>query len=556
MIIRSEFIRLSGQAAHLTRTDTNRTVAIRIDLARDAPDDLLDMTRFFAAIARSNPRTERDLVHVKISPAHPLTDAQLVRALEVLEEEFCIAPSTPRGVVEHDKGDRPRHFHVLYPIVDPATGRAIRSEANYVKDELVSRRLEIAFGEPIVPGPRMAEVVEELGRRGQTAEAEALKRYTAVRSGTRFGHGMRQQAERLGVDLPAFAEKVFECWTRAAGSGQAFADGLAQCEMRLAAGNKAVLVLHDATGFSAPLARVLRQTTKARGAAVEIREPELRAIFPRLPAFDDARDAGLQKAAANGQRLVDAELARFAAEAIADEQEDLARRLNKVREAERRRRDEIRRSLIQRRAEIAALYCRRDRIRRARVNRAFGVARWAAAPAIRKTAFVAAAGIMGLAGGGLGAILVAGGLAVAILPTYERARMLAAVAAAERAKDASERGLVLRRLYSDFQASMSKPLDFRHISKTDRILVGFVAYCAVVGSGGELGTQHRAVLENVRRRIGIDFADQVRSAVLVGPAGGAVRMLAWYREGDTASKKALEAALRADIRPRSTRERE
>jgi len=545
VIVRSEFIRLNGQAAHLSRADTNRTVVIRTDLARNAPDNLLDMTRYFAAIARTNPRTERDLVHLKVSPAHPLDDVQLARALEVIEEEFGIAATTPRGVVEHDKGERPRHFHILYPLVDPVTGRAIRSDRNYFKDEIISRRLELEFGEAIVPGPRMAEVVDELARRGQTAEVEALETHPAVQSGARFGHEIRQQAERLGVNLQNFAETVLGCWTEAAGNGEAFTDRLTKCEMRVAQGKRAVLVLDDRTGFNAPLARVLRQVTKARAERIEVREPELRNLLPQLPELVEARDAGLDRAAADARIAIEREIARFAAEAIAEAQGDLARRLKKAREAERaRRREAERRSLTERRAEIVAFYRRRDRIRWARVNRAFIAARWAATPATRKLAFIAAAGSVALAGGGLGLALVAGGLAAGLLPTFEHARALAVCAAAARAQDLNEQRELMDRIYVELKRTAPDLLDFNKVPKSRRIAAGFIAHCAVVGDDS-LDGDNLAALRRAERCIGSPLAEEIRRAVLAGPRGGAERLLGWYRWGESHSGKALEAALRA-----------
>lgn len=544
MMERSEFIRLGGQAAHLLRADTNRRVVIRTDLARDAPDDLVDMTRFFAAIARTNPHTERDLLHIKISPARPLSDAQLARALEVIEDEFGITVTTPRGVVEHHKGRRPPHFHVLYPLVDPATGRAIRSNDNFLKDELVSRVLELEFGETIVPGPRIAAVVEELDRRGQTMQAEALKPHLTVPGGARFGNETRQQAERLGVDLHKFAESVAGCWKEAPDNGAAFVDSLARREMRLAKGRRAVLVVDDRTGFNAPLARLLRQVTKARGEEIEIGDAQLRDLLPELPDLVEARDAGLDKAATDARLALEREIARFSAEAVADRQKKLAQRLKRARDAERAlRREVVRRTLKERRAEILVLYRRRDRIRRARVGRAFIAARWAATPAVRKLAFVAAAGSMALAGGGLGVALVAGGLAVALLPNFEHARALAACAAVARAQDLAEQRDMMDRIYIELKKRPADLLDFNKVPKHRRAAAGFIAHCAVLGD--TIDGETLATLRRAERCIGSALAGEVHRAVLAGPPAGAERLLKWYCWGEARSRQALEAALRA-----------
>jgi hypothetical protein len=179
MISRTQFIALDGQAAHLLNTDNNKRVLVRAEFVRNSPLDLLEATRVFAAIARTNLRTTRDLVHTKISPAHTLSDAELAHALQLIEEAFGIASTMPRFVVQHSKGDRPDHFHVLWPIVDPTTGRAVKSNDNFLQDELVSRRLELQFGEPITPGPRMIEVIEILQAQGLQVDADRLRAHFA-----------------------------------------------------------------------------------------------------------------------------------------------------------------------------------------------------------------------------------------------------------------------------------------------------------------------------------------------------------------------------------------
>ena len=220
--------------------------------------------------------------------------------------------------------------------------------------------------------------------------------------------------------------------------------------MRLAAGDKALLVVDDKTGFAAPLARLLRQTAKSASVDLTIRERDLRAAFPNLPAFSEAREAGFITAKDEAARSVENELSMFAREADLDGRSELAARLKKARAREReKRREGLRQTLKERRAEIVGLYRRRDRIRRARVNRAFAAARWLASPELRRLAFVAAAGAVILAGGGLGAALVAGGVVVHLLPSYERARMLDVLAGNQHVRETAERDTLLSRVYDD-----------------------------------------------------------------------------------------------------------
>lgn len=429
MIIRTEFIQMGGQAAHLSRTDTNKKVIVLRDLWRLAPANLAEAIRTFAAIARTNPRTIRELIHCKISPSHALSDDELDQTLVAIELELGIPDTMPRIVVRHSKGDRPDHFHVIWPLVDPVTGRAIKSNENYLSDELVSRVLEIRFGEKITPGPRQAEVVEKLRHRGEHAIADALSGIAAVDAGGRVGGATRQQAAQLGVDLTRFMNGVDACWIGSAGDGQRFCAELAKTGLRIARGDKAVLVLDDLTGFHAPLARILRQVGKANGRPIKIKESDLEAAFAAAPDLKTAREAGFATALEKAEKRVDGELARLQVEAEIDGETDLADRLKLARMRVRdQRRAELAQTLKARRREIADTYRRRDRIRRARVNRAFRAAKWATAPAVKNLVFIAAAGAVALAGGGLGVALVAAGLSVGMLPSFERARMLAALA--------------------------------------------------------------------------------------------------------------------------------
>jgi hypothetical protein len=546
MIIRTEFIQLGGQAAHLSRTDTNKQVVVRYDLARLAPHGLLEATRAFAAITRSNPRTVRDLIHTKISPAHPLTDAELTRTLDMIEAELGIPKTMPRIVVEHDKGDRARHFHIIWPVVDPDTGRAIKSNENYFKDELVSRRLELAFGEAVTPGPRQLDVVEELRRRDRSDEAEVLSALGPVDAGARLGGRTRQQAARLGVNLNAFAETVHKCWVDSKGDHRRFGAALERQGLRIANGDNAILVLDDATGFPAPLARLLRQVGKDKRAPIHIKERDLQIAFGDAAEYSAARDAGLAEALAKANKGVETELERMAAEAAMDGEIDLAKRLNRARlRKKERRRAELRQPLKARRRQIADQYRRRDRIRRARVGRAFRAAKWAASPAIRNLAFLAGAGAMALAGGGLGLALVAVAVAVAMLPSFERARALAALARHEQGRDVAHKQKECDDAFSLVVAEQGRkgaPLDFGAIPKATRGAAGFVAHCAIRSIDRPLDGVDETRLAAATQALGAESAETIRRAALDGPTGGALRILSWYKWSDPGSEKALATA--------------
>ncbi len=68
------------------------------------------------------------------------------------------------------QGDRADHYHVLYAAIGP-DGRAASSKNNHLRDELIGRQLEIAFGEPVLNGAHGVRVAAILRERGQHEDA-------------------------------------------------------------------------------------------------------------------------------------------------------------------------------------------------------------------------------------------------------------------------------------------------------------------------------------------------------------------------------------------------
>ena len=335
MIARSRWRCIPGLAEHLQRTDTNEQVILRDDLTRGLPADLDSALHLCAAIARTNPRTTRDVIHIKVSPSQTMPADGIERVLARIEFEHGIPDTVPRFVVQHTKGQRPDHFHVIYAVVDPATGRAIPSHGNYVRDELISRLTEVEFGEPLVPGPRQDLVVAELRSRGLEREADLIGAHDPPAPGCRLGDDSRQHASGLGLDAVDMAVAAYEMWQHAEADQARFALACRSGGYRLAQGDRAVLLVHDATGAHLPLARALRQQAKGAGAPINIRERDLRDGFADIPTLDQARDAGLEAETKKARASVDRELGRLQQEAVIDGQRALADRLRLVREKER-----------------------------------------------------------------------------------------------------------------------------------------------------------------------------------------------------------------------------
>lgn len=131
MIVRSRWRRAGGLAAHLGRTDNDESVVVRDELCRDAPLETDQALRFFTAIAKTNVRAKRHLIHIKVSPGGPdLSDHQLASLIESVEDEHAIPSTMPRHVIEHRRGARAAHVHLVYSVADPPRRRSLGPTPN------------------------------------------------------------------------------------------------------------------------------------------------------------------------------------------------------------------------------------------------------------------------------------------------------------------------------------------------------------------------------------------------------------------------------------------
>ncbi|AMJ61598.1 relaxase/mobilization nuclease domain-containing protein [Bosea sp. PAMC 26642] len=187
MMVFTDVRSIGNLAEHLGKVGrgSNQLVVIRQDELRGVPSDISLALRLMAGVSRASPRVKYDFWHVKISPNHDLTDAELKRVLEVYEAEYGISGAVFRHVVEHRKGRRPPHFHINYSAVDPSTGRALRNTRSKERDELIARKLEVEFGEALVPSIRVERVAQLLREREEIELAEVVARGPKAERGMR-----------------------------------------------------------------------------------------------------------------------------------------------------------------------------------------------------------------------------------------------------------------------------------------------------------------------------------------------------------------------------------
>lgn len=434
---------------HLARTDTNKRVEVVAAAGRANINDIdLDLG-LFEEISLTNRRVKRTLIHVRIAPEKPVSDAQLLHLLELNEKIHGIPSDQPRVVVRHSKGDRADHFHVLWPTVR-ADGLSVRSHGNYLRDEIISREAELVLGERFIPGPRMPMVIAHFRQSGRDQEADTLEQAPKRDRRSRLGDKAYNMAARSETDIASFQANVLVAWQEHH-AGQDFAEALGRRGLRLALGDgtkrrrSIVLVVEDATGFHASLRRTINAAAKARRLPLYVTSDQVPASAG-LPALESAREAGFKDAL---KLAVDGHLKEKKL-LVAERDEDRDPGPVEARETTSLPPVEFtfKQTLKARRGAIKEHYRARDQLRQQRVDRAFAAAGIFGDRRLRRIVFAAAAAGVLLSGGGLGLALIAGGVARTLLPSRERARALAKAARIERQRDRDTQAQELHHAYA------------------------------------------------------------------------------------------------------------
>ena len=176
MIITSH-VRGGYRAAANYLKDPGANESIRlVEISDTSAKDLIDAFRNMWMVGRTT-RAQKPLHHVSINPMKDerLTDAQVKRICERLEEKYGYKPGDhQRVIVEHVKDGR-QHFHVMWSRVSMRTGRPVWPGHHWNKSKQAAREMEIELGLKR-PVPR---------RRRQTRPAKNLKQ-------RRSGHGRKR----------------------------------------------------------------------------------------------------------------------------------------------------------------------------------------------------------------------------------------------------------------------------------------------------------------------------------------------------------------------------
>lgn len=289
MIIKSDARRLGGLTSHLLNGEKNVRILQRHDLDRDADQDLhsalLDFA-FTAKISSPNPRA-RSLFHIKVSPSHVLTESELMRTIEFIEAEHNIPQSTPRKVVEHLKGNRADHYHLVYSHYDPISGKAICTKRNHVNDEMASRLCELRFNEAIVVGKHTEENAIELEARCSPGDAAKLRHAMSVKEQSSAGRSIIRynDADRLKKSV-SFEDRIWGLFMESNRDVSRFKIAATKTGFVFAMGDKAIMIVNSETGISIPLLRLLNKRAKAKGLGADLRKADLDELTkdePMLP---------------------------------------------------------------------------------------------------------------------------------------------------------------------------------------------------------------------------------------------------------------------------------
>jgi hypothetical protein len=444
--------KLGGLGQHLMDTGrgSNERVIVRSDLSRDLPTDVTLALRMLAAPARRIRRMKRDVVHIVVSPGRMLSADEQEHVLRTIETEYGIPEGSARLVVEHRKGHRAHHFHIVFSMASEADGKALRFVRSGDRDEMLARRLELELGETLQPSTRVDRTVELLRERGLDDLAERAARGPVAEKGLRQSKAEIRQDARLGADPALIDARLRQAWRQAGGDLSRLRGAVETMGFRLGAGDERIAgvpivqLIDTETLKMTSLTRHLNRL-RVYGDAPRLREVAIGASVGELPSVKEVKAQLRKEAPQRGTEALLREFDHLVAEMESDgERAEAAKaRQGRARVAARLSTEE-KEDLRTRQGRVRERYRQRDRIRRARVNRVFIAAGVFADPSVRKLAFyLVAAGALATGAGLLAALTIAG-VAVASLPSFTSARRARADAAESLAQDRVEQEVELR----------------------------------------------------------------------------------------------------------------
>lgn len=200
---------------------TNYAVTQNSNEAVELLDGDAENLAFYADHASAGAGTKYGLRHFIISPGEKLAPGQLDKIIEALREEWNIG-SRPTLLTRHSKPGstgRDDHYHFLVAEND-FSGKVLDHTFFKVRNEKVCRILEAEFGHKIIKGRHNKAVLNNILQdmnfetdKTRKSELQDLgnKLYESgiaqdQQPGPRITAGSKRKADRLNIDLEAFAD--------------------------------------------------------------------------------------------------------------------------------------------------------------------------------------------------------------------------------------------------------------------------------------------------------------------------------------------------------------
>lgn len=234
-------------------------------------------------------RTDRPVYHVHIDPP-PGSDAATVteKFVTLFEREFGLE-DVPRLGVQHVKNGR-AHYHIVYSLVRP-DGRVASLSHEYARREKISRVTEFECGLPWTQGKHNRAVAQALRKDGRVDVADAMEAVGLLdgrRPAAPQTPGERAQAERTGIPVADVRSALLSAW-QSSDDGPSFSAAIQQHGLRLAQGEKALVVIDRAGGPHA-LARHLSAAARDAGSRIVAADIKRRVGDMPIPTVEEANE--------------------------------------------------------------------------------------------------------------------------------------------------------------------------------------------------------------------------------------------------------------------------
>lgn len=263
-------------AAHLLK-DSSVVVRIANSVAPDLESLMEDML-----LARDGTRASSAFLHMHLSPAREMSEAELRRAAMVVLKHFG-AEDHPAAFVIHEKeregGKGVRHCHLVVGRVGPE-GQVLPSGFEIMKMETAVRVAEFELGEPPTLGRHHASALRWLRQNGREDVADWLEAAFGPdpqKPRSAASPRKRQAAERKGVPFAKARSAVKAAWA-AADTPTAFRQALAAAGLSVVTGRKPDLwIVRAGEAEVGSLDRIVRQrraSVTAFMAAQSQRQPQ------------------------------------------------------------------------------------------------------------------------------------------------------------------------------------------------------------------------------------------------------------------------------------------